>query len=91
MAQFRNVCYVYTTTSCLPLVREHFIAMNNRGGYIKENILPACESCNSSKNDNLFEDWYPKYKFYNKERESIILEYINSNKENTIPLAFTIK
>jgi len=60
----------------LPLTQEHFIAINKGGGYIKENMIPACGHCNSSKSDKLFEEWYPDYEFYSKEREEKILDYL---------------
>ena len=63
----------------LPLQQEHFIPVNSSGGYTRENIICACKSCNSSKSDINFFEWYPAHKFYNKEREDKILKYINNN------------
>jgi len=62
----------------LPLQQEHFISVSKGGGYVDENMLPSCKSCNCSKNDKDFSDWYPSYKFYNREREIKILEYLNN-------------
>lgn len=31
------------------LIREHVIPVSKEGGYTKENIVPACKGCNSSK------------------------------------------
>ena len=76
---FNNKC-CYCGTE-LPLTQEHFIAVNNKGGYVKENIIPSCQTCNSSKGDVLFEDWYPKYKYYDEEREQYILDYLKLQKE----------
>lgn len=65
----------------LPLTMEHFIAVDNGGGYVKSNIICACGSCNYSKNNKEFHSWYKSYKFYSKEREDKILEYLEINKE----------
>lgn len=64
----------------LSLVQEHFIPVNKGGEFTKNNIIPACKSCNSSKQDEDFFVWYPKYKYYSKERELKILKYLNYKK-----------
>lgn len=61
------------------LEQEHFIPLKQDGGYIKSNIIPACKSCNSSKNDNNFFEWYPRQNCYSKERERYILDYLKYN------------
>lgn len=67
----------------LPLQMEHFIPVTKGGGYVKENIVCACHSCNSSKLNYDFFTWYPMQKYYSKIREQRILEYINYNKRLT--------
>ena len=74
----------------LPLEQEHWLALENNGGYTKENMIPACRSCNSSKNDSYFDIWYPKHESYSKEREKFILEYLESVKEIEISLTSAI-
>ena len=61
--------------------KEHFIAVNNGGGYTASNILPACKSCNSSKQDKDFFEWYPSQEFYSEERVDKILKYFNFLRE----------
>lgn len=34
-----------------PMCMEHFIPVSSSGGFTKENIVPACKSCNSQKHD----------------------------------------
>lgn len=58
------------------LDQEHFIPVVKGGGYTKNNILPSCIKCNSSKNDSDFSAWYPKQPFYSEEREKHILKYL---------------
>lgn len=60
------------------LTYDHFKAFSKGGSFDKQNILPVCKSCNSSKNNKEFSEWYPKQKFYSKNRESKIYEYIKS-------------
>lgn len=59
------------------LEQEHFIPISKNGEYTKDNIIPACRSCNGSKCDNDFFDWYPEQDFYSIEREEKILNYLN--------------
>jgi len=72
---FENKC-AYCNRE-LPLTQEHFIALSKGGEYTHNNIIPSCISCNSSKRDNDFFAWYPKYKHYSKNREKQILKFLN--------------
>ena len=60
----------------LPLAQEHFIPSSKGGEYSLNNIVPSCISCNSSKNNKDFFEWYKNYEFYSKEREDFILKYL---------------
>lgn len=60
------------------LTQEHFIPVSKNGEYTKNNILPACGSCNSSKCDHDFGDWYPQQTFYDENRELRILEFLSN-------------
>jgi hypothetical protein len=66
-----------------PLEKEHFIPLINGGEFTINNIIPACKSCNSSKNNKCFFDWYPNYRHYSRCRERKILKYLNYDKSNT--------
>lgn len=46
-----------------------------------------CISCNSSKRDKDFFEWYPTYKHYNQEREKFILEYLGYTTDDTQQLS----
>lgn len=59
------------------LVQEHFVPVSGGGGYTPDNIVPACTSCNNSKGGKSFNEWYPKSKHYNKQREQAIINYLN--------------
>lgn len=59
------------------LQQDHFIPLAKNGEYTKNNIVPACPSCNISKSDKDFFEWYPQQTFYSKKRERAILKYLN--------------
>lgn len=74
-----------------PLTQDHFIALSKKGEYTNNNIICACRSCNSSKSDKDFFEWFPKQSFYSKQRENKILKYLNYNlKTQTQQLALII-
>lgn len=62
------------------LTREHFVPTTKGGHFELGNILPVCGSCNSSKLNNDFNEWYPTYRHYSKEREEKILSFIEAHK-----------
>jgi len=55
---------------------EHFLAFSKNGAFDKYNIIPACQSCNSSKRDKEFEDWYKKKDFYDISRYERIKSFV---------------
>lgn len=59
-----------------PLSQEHFIPLSKGGEYTKNNIIPVCLQCNSSKKDREFCEWYSEQEFYSKEREQFVLKYL---------------
>ena len=59
-----------------PLAQDHFISVAEGGEYSKDNIIPCCGSCNSSKSNRDFFTWYPLKYFYNHEREIKILNHL---------------
>ena len=63
------------------LTIEHFIPISKLGEGTINNIIPACRSCNSSKRDNFFHEWYPNHKNYSKKREKTILKYLGYDKK----------
>lgn len=72
--EFENQCAYCGKTE--ELQQEHFIALSMGGEYTKNNIIPACKSCNCSKHNKDFFYWYPLQSFYLKSREQKILKYL---------------
>lgn len=60
------------------LTHEHFIPLSKNGNYTTDNIIPSCGSCNYSKSDSDFYEWYPKQSFYSVERQNKIIKYLES-------------
>lgn len=73
--EFNNICCYCGKAD--QLTQDHFIPLSKGGEYTTNNIIPACKSCNSSKNNRGFFEWYTQQKFYSKKREQKILKYLN--------------
>jgi len=92
--QWENIKLHFNNKCCycnkeLPLAQEHFLAVTKGGDYTLNNIIPSCQSCNSSKGNRNFFEWYPNNKSYNKKREKYILEFLHYNNGNQ-QLAITV-
>lgn len=58
------------------LQQDHFVPVSKGGWYTETNIVPACPTCNASKNNKDYEDWYQYQSFYDAQRELLILTHI---------------
>lgn len=56
--------------------KDHIKPLKDGGTMSRDNIIPCCKSCNSSKKDHEMLSWYQKQKFYKKERAQKIYDYI---------------
>ena len=83
-----NQAKIYFNNCCafcgqkLPLAQEHFLPLSKGGEYTVNNIIPSCISCNSSKFNHDFFEWYPTHERYNKKREQKILKYLGYKDNN---------
>lgn len=82
-------CIEYFDHSCAycgkyseALEQEHFIPVYNGGHFTKNNILPACRTCNASKNNRDYFEWYSAQKFFSEERHLKILKYLGRESDN---------
>jgi len=64
-ALFNGCCYCGAQKK---LTLEHVVALDAGGLHVEENLLGACPSCNSSKNNRPVEQWFRTQKFFTEER-----------------------
>lgn len=57
------------------LTRDHLEPVSVGGRTIQSNIVPACQSCNSSKGAEDFKDWFMKQPFFSQERLNRIFKW----------------
>jgi uncharacterized protein YihD (DUF1040 family) len=58
------------------LTQDHVVPVSKGGGYVKQNIIPACRSCNSSKQNKDIETWYKQQEFFLQERLQKIYQWM---------------
>lgn len=73
--EFFNHSCAYCGDNECKLEQEHFIPVSHGGGYTAGNIIPACRTCNASKNGYDFFDWYINYDKFNIDNAFKIMEY----------------
>lgn len=64
--EFNYKC-AYCNTDEEQLTQEHIIPVSKGGGYLRSNIIPACQSCNSSKGNRNMSVWYKEQEFFNED------------------------
>lgn len=79
---FNNKCAYCNSEESL--TQDHFIPLSKGGGYTRNNIIPACKSCNSSKGNRDFFEWYKKQMFYNLESEEKIINHLRAERHYLI-------
>ena len=60
----------------IKLTKDHVIPVSKGGLTVRENIVPSCERCNSSKSDSDMEEWYVRQPFYSADRLARIYNWI---------------
>ncbi|EJP6471398.1 phage replisome organizer N-terminal domain-containing protein [Clostridium botulinum] len=78
---FNNECAYCGNKNC-ELEQEHVRPFSKGGDYSKGNIVPACRSCNGSKNNKDIDEWYFKQDFYDEERYKKIVNFCKVNNVN---------
>lgn len=71
---FESSC-AYCGDSEGKLTYDHFIPFSKGGNFTKDNIIPCCIKCNSSKKNKDFKEWYRSKSFYSEGREKQIMDY----------------
>lgn len=57
------------------LTRDHLEPVSEGGLTSQDNIVPACQSCNSSKGKTEWREWYMKQPFFSQERMNRIFKW----------------
>ena len=78
LTYFNHQCAYCGSTESLE--QEHVIPVSRGGHYTPDNIIPACRSCNASKNNKIMQDWFTQHENYSVERMANILKYVQKNK-----------
>ena len=71
-----DYCCAYCGKPIDRFYKDHFIPVSAGGGYTKDNIIPTCAWCNTSKHNYPFEEWYKKQPFYDPCRKEHVLTYL---------------
>lgn len=74
LSKFENVCAYCGSASDLSI--DHVVPTSKLGKHVKNNVVPACRSCNSSKSNKDLEEWYPTKYFFDNKRYTKILSHI---------------
>lgn len=72
---FNNSC-CYCGVQEKTLEQEHIIPVTKGGGYTKQNIVPACRHCNSSKLNKDMEDWYRQQPYFSEGKLQKIYQWM---------------
>jgi 5-methylcytosine-specific restriction endonuclease McrA len=77
MIHFKGCCAYcgVKQTRKIKLTRDHVIPVTKVGPTRRNNIVPACSRCNSSKSNTELTEWYMKRKFYSPERLELVLKW----------------
>ena len=68
------------------LTQDHFIPLSKYGGYTANNIIPVCASCNSSKNNREFSEWYEKQNFKSKSIKEKVIKFVTMTLDDRIKM-----
>lgn len=74
MLHFKGCCAYcgVKQTRKIKLTRDHVIPVTQSGPTTRENIVPACSKCNSSKSNLDLVEWFKKKRFYSAEQLELI-------------------
>lgn len=74
LKSFNHSCAYCGSTA--EIQQEHYIPVASGGAYTKDNIIPACATCNMSKNDKNIIEWYKTKSYYAGERMDKIIGHL---------------
>ena len=63
---------------------DHIVPKFNSGSSHRNNLIPACRTCNQTKASLNMEEWYKIQKFFDEERLLKIQEWVKKDTSNSI-------
>ena len=70
----------HKATHCTNLHKDHVVPLSKGGEYTKQNIIPSCIICNSSKNNNSLEDFFSYSESFSRDRYKRVTYFCNMHK-----------
>lgn len=64
-----------TPRRSVKLTKDHVVPISTGGRTVPSNMVPACSSCNSSKNSEEFKTWFMKQPFFSQERLNRVFKW----------------
>lgn len=64
-----------TTRNGERLTKDHLVPVSRGGATVQSNIVPACSSCNSSKGNDEWREWYMKQPFFSQDSMNRIFKW----------------
>ena len=77
-----NYCCGYCNEPATSL--DHIVPKFKSGSSHRNNLIPACRSCNENKASLKMEDWYLNQKFFNEDQLLKINKWINQDMTNSL-------
>ncbi|MCM3314905.1 HNH endonuclease [Psychrobacillus sp. MER TA 17] len=77
LAFFESKCAYCGSSDAIQ--KDHFIPLSKNGNHSADNIVPACQRCNSSKQDSNPEEWYERQEFYSYDNLEKIKQFLKKN------------
>ena len=74
--KYFNYKCCYCLDSKDSLTKDHLVPLAKGGQFVAENIVPCCQSCNSSKKDRSVREWFRGQSFFDAYREQKISDYV---------------
>ena len=81
LEHFNNEC-AYCGGNKEALHQDHVIPLSKGGYYTRQNIIPSCQFCNSSKHARDLMDWYTTQPYFSEKRLDKILKWTETNESN---------
>ena len=86
-AEFGDRC-AYCNQLHEAMQADHFIPLASGGSHVIGNIVPACPSCNFSKNERDPYLWFVSTPFFSKKRWKLILKVLGKTEQNYNQIPF---